>query len=139
VRLAAQHVTARPITAALDYIATHLADPLTVTELATQANLSQSAFSRLFREVTGCSPYQFVKEKRLTRARDLLDEGRLGVTDVSHSVGYTSLSHFIKEFRIRFGTTPGDYVDTHTLKGKLRALRSNGVRPLPGDRRPTPV
>ncbi|MET0900089.1 MAG: AraC family transcriptional regulator [Mycobacterium sp.] len=125
VRVAARHVTASPVAAALDYIAANLADPLTVTELARQANLSPSAFSRLFRKVTGCSPYQFVKEKRLHLARKLLEEGRLGVTDVSRSVGYTSLSHFIKEFRNRFGATPGDYVDSHLLgKGEQALLRS---------------
>lgn len=125
VRVAARHVTASPIAAALDYIAANLGDPLTVTELAKQVNLSSSAFSRLFRKVTGCSPYQFVKEKRLNLARQLLDDGRLGVTDVSRTVGYTSLSHFIKEFRNRFGATPGDYVDSHPLRtGAPAQLRS---------------
>jgi transcriptional regulator GlxA family with amidase domain len=110
VRIAAEQTQANSVAAALDYISEHLAEPLTVTELARQANLSPSAFSRLFREATGRSPYRYVKEKRLDRARELLTLGRLGVTDVSRSVGYPSLSHFIKEFRNRFGTTPGEYV-----------------------------
>lgn len=110
VRLAAQQMTEHSIAAALDYIATHLADPLTVNDLAKQVNLSSSAFTRLFGEATGRSPYQFVKEARLTRARELLDEGPLGVTEVSRHVGYPSLSHFIKAFRNRFGATPGEYV-----------------------------
>lgn len=118
VRIAAHHVTASPIAAALDHIDANLGDPLTVTELARLTNLSPSAFSRLFRKVTGRSPYQFVKDKRLNLARKLLDEGRLGVTDVSRSVGYTSLSHFIKEFRSRFGATPGDYVDSQVLENE---------------------
>jgi AraC-like DNA-binding protein len=122
VHVAARHVTASPIAAALDYIAANLADPLTVTELAKQANLSSSAFSRLFRKATGHSPYQFVKEKRLNLARKLLGEGRLGVTEVARSVGYPSLSHFIKEFRNRFGATPGDYVDSHLLGTGASAL-----------------
>jgi AraC-like DNA-binding protein len=112
VHLAAQQMTEASIAAALDYIATHLAEPLTVTDLARQVNLSSSAFTRLFREATGRSPYQFVKEARLTRARDLLDDGRLGVTEVSHHVGYPSLSHFIKAFRNRFGATPGEHLGT---------------------------
>lgn len=109
--LAAQQSAGNPVGAALTYISDHLAEPLTVTTLAQQVNLSPSAFSRLFREITDRSPYQFVKELRLNRSRELLIEGRLGVTDVARAVGYASASHFIKEFRTRFGTTPREYAE----------------------------
>lgn len=124
VRIAARQSATNSIAAATDYITAHLAEPLTVTELARQVSLSPSAFSRLFREVTGDSPYQYVKEQRLLRARDLLGQGRLGVTDVARTVGYPSLSHFIKEFRSRFGSTPGGYVEAHPLNRRLRAQRT---------------
>lgn len=109
VQLADYEAKRNPVAAALDYIPAHLAETLTVDTLAAQVHLSPSAFSRVFREVTGRSPYRYVKETRLDRARQLLVEERLGVADVSRSVGYTSVSHFIKEFRSRFGVTPGDY------------------------------
>lgn len=115
-QLAAYQAKGNPIAAALDYIPAHLAEPLTVHTLAAQVSLSPSAFSRTFREVTGRSPYQYVKEARLDRARRLLDEGRLSVADVSRSVGYTSVSHFIKGFRSRFGVTPGDYADAQRVR-----------------------
>ena len=127
VRLADPQTTTDPIATAVDYISEHLAERLTVEDLARQANLSPSAFSRLFRDATGCSPYQFVKAKRLIRAQELLDEGRLGVTDVARNVGYPSLSHFIKEFRTRFGATPGGYVDAHTYRGSVQAYRANAA------------
>ena len=111
VQLAADQATGNPVAAALDYIDAHLAEPLTVDTLAAQVCLSPSAFSRVFRERTGSSPYQYVKETRLDRARQLLNEGRLGVSAVSRAVGYATASHFIKEFRSRFGATPGDYAD----------------------------
>jgi AraC-like DNA-binding protein len=123
-RIAAHQSATKSVSAATDYIADHLAEPLTVTELARQVNLSPSAFSRLFREVTGTSPYQFVKEQRLIRARDLLGQGRLGVTDVARGVGYPSLSHFIKAFRARFGCTPGEYVEVHGVSRSVRAVRT---------------
>lgn len=113
--LVAHQEMGNPVAAVLDYIAAHLADPLTVHTLARQSCLSPSAFSRAFREVTGRSPYQYVKEARLDRARVLLDERRRGVADVSRAVGYTSVSHFIKGFRDRFGVTPGEYAHAHGL------------------------
>ena len=114
---------ATSIAGAMSYIRAHLAEPLTVAVLAEQVNLSPSAFTRMFRDMTGTSPYRFVKEMRLDRARDLLIEERLGVADVAAAVGYISTSHFIKEFRGRFGTTPRGYFDGHSVSRRLRAVR----------------
>jgi len=121
--IAGQQDDGNSIAAALNYINAHLSEPLTVEILAEQVNLSSSAFSRRFRELTGRSPYQFVKETRLERARELLLERRLGVGDVSVAVGYASQSHFTKEFRARFGTTPREYADAEGLSRDLRSTR----------------
>jgi transcriptional regulator GlxA family with amidase domain len=121
---AARQDARSPIAAALTYIRTHLADPLTVAMLADQVNLSASAFTRTFRDMTGSSPCQFVKETRLDRARELLVEQRRSVAEVSAAVGYTSTSHFIKEFRGRFGTTPRGYADAQSMSRALRAVHS---------------
>lgn len=117
-QIAAQQTAGNPVAAALNYISAHLAEPLTVDLLAAQVNLSPSAFSRLFRDITSRSPYQFVKEMRLNRARELVVEGQLAVVDVSRAVGYSSPSHFIKEFRNRFGSTPRDYGESQLLGGR---------------------
>ena len=120
--LATNQAKDNPVAAALDYIADHLAEPITIEIMAAQVNLSTSAFSRVFRNFTGRSPYQHLKRARLNRARQLLDEGRLGVANVARSVGYTSVSHFIKVFRSRFGVTPGDYVGAQMFRGDVRAI-----------------
>ena len=121
--IAGQQDDGNSVAAALNYINRHLSEPLTVEILAGQVNLSSSAFSRRFRELTGRSPYQFVKESRLERARELLLERRLRVRDVSVAVGYASMSHFTKEFRARFGTTPREYADADGLSRDLRATQ----------------
>jgi AraC-like DNA-binding protein len=110
-RIAARQSSGTPISAALSFARAHYAEPLTVEDLARQAALSPSAFSRLFREVTGQAPYQFLKEYRLDRARELLLDGRSSVTEASRRVGYSNVSHFIREFRARYGATPGAYVN----------------------------
>ena len=75
--------------------------------------------------MTGRSPYQFVKEMRLDRARELLIDGQLAVARVSKEVGYGSVSHFISEFRARFGVTPRTYSDAHALSRELRTQRDD--------------
>ncbi len=124
--IAHQQAAGNPVAAALSYVAAHLDDPLTVNTLASQVNLSPSAFSRVFRDVTSRSPYQFVKQMRLSRARELLVEGRMGVAEVSRAVGYASVSHFIKEFRSRYGTTPREYGYEHSVSDQLHTGRASG-------------
>jgi len=114
--LAAHRATTHPVGAAVAYINAHLAEPLTVDVLAAHVCMSSSSFSRAFRETTGCGPYQYVKEARLNRARQLLDDGRCTVADAARQVGYVSVSNFIKAFRRRFGATPGDYASAHPFR-----------------------
>jgi AraC-like DNA-binding protein len=123
--IAAAEAASNPVSAVLEYVRAHLAEPLTVADLAEQVSLSPSAFAHLFREITGRSPYQFVKEIRLDKARELLIDGQLTVVRVAQEVGYGSVSHFISEFRGRFGVTPRTYSDAHALHRELRVQRDD--------------
>ncbi|WP_420540607.1 AraC family transcriptional regulator [Nonomuraea angiospora] len=64
--IAARQTSHNPISAVLTFARAHYAEPLTVNDLAKQVALSPSAFSALFREVTGRTPYQFLKEYSAT-------------------------------------------------------------------------
>jgi AraC-like DNA-binding protein len=121
--IAAAEAASNPVSAVLDYIRTHLSEPLTVADMAEEVRLSPSAFAHLFRDVTGRAPYQFLKEMRLDRARELLVDGNLAVARVSKEVGYASVSHFISEFRGRFGVTPRSYVDMNAVHIELDSQR----------------
>ena len=122
--IAAAEAASNPVSAVLTYVREHLSEPLTVADMAEQVNLSPSAFAHLFRDITGRSPYQFLKEMRLDRARELLVDGRFAVAKVSKEVGYASVSHFISEFRTRFGVTPRGYCDAHALHRELSSQRN---------------
>ena len=112
------------MSAVLEYVRAHLSEPLTVADMADLVSLSPSAFAHLFRDVTGRSPYQFLKEMRLDRARELLVDGNFTVARISKEVGYASVSHFISEFRGRFGVTPRAYCDAHALHRELDTQRA---------------
>jgi AraC-like DNA-binding protein len=60
---------------------------------------------------------------RLDRARELLVDRNLPVARVSKEVGYASVSHFISEFRGRFGVTPRTYSDMNAMNRELGAQR----------------
>jgi AraC-like DNA-binding protein len=108
---ASSEIDSNPVSAAVEYVRAHLDEPVTVNELAEHVCMSSSAFAHLFRESIGVSPYQFVKSVRLERARVLLVEDGCSVSEAARQVGYSSLSHFINEFKRRYGVTPREYAD----------------------------
>lgn len=128
---AASETASNPVAQVIAYVRGHLSEPLSVADLAERACLSPSAFAHLFRDVSGMSPYQFIKSVRLERARDLLVCESLNVSEVARSVGYSSLSHFINEFKRHFGVTPRAYADAQRDVIALRMDLATG-RPLGG-------
>lgn len=123
---AAAESTQNPVSDAINYLSERVSEPITVAELAEHVCMSPSAFAHLFRDVTGMSPYQFVKRMRLDRARVQLVEGRQSVTEIAKSVGYSSLSHFINEFKRHFGVTPKAYSEAQRDSIALQVDRATG-------------
>lgn len=91
----------------------HLADrsgpAVAVREMAEALAWSPSHLRRVFRECLGTSPREWLLERRLRKAADLLVATEHSVEEVARAVGYESLSHFHRAFKRRFGCTPGVY------------------------------
>lgn len=100
-----------PVSEVIRYVRERMSEPLTVADMAHHVRMSPSALTSVFAEATGMGPYQFVKRMRLDRASVLLVQEDMNVSAVSRRVGYTSLSHFINEFKRYFGTTPRAYAE----------------------------
>ena len=91
-----------------EYIRAHLADVITLDNLAGAVSLSPYHFARSFRATTGMTPHAFVTEHRLMVARDRLLRGGSSVAEVAFSVGFSNVSHFRRLFRRRYGLTPAE-------------------------------
>ena len=89
-----------------EYIRAHLADVITLDNLAGAVSLSPYHFARSFRATTGMTPHAFVTEHRLMVARDRLLRGDASVTAIALSVGFSNISHFRRLFRRRYGLAP---------------------------------
>src|SRR6478735_12763059 len=85
------------------------AQPLDVPALARAAYMSPAHFSRQFRAAYGETPYSYLMTRRIERAKALLRQGDLSVTDVCMQVGCTSLGSFSARFTELMGETPSDY------------------------------
>jgi AraC family transcriptional regulator len=92
-----------------DYVRERLAEDISVELLAQLLELSPFHFSRMFKQVTGMSPLQFVVRERIVRAQKLICETSRSVIEIALEVGYTSPSHFAKVFRRVVGVTPTEF------------------------------
>nr|WP_293834489.1 helix-turn-helix transcriptional regulator [uncultured Arsenicibacter sp.] len=92
----------------LDYLMnTYLLKPLSMNELARLSGRSLSAFKRDFEAHFHTSPGHWIRSKRLEHAHFLLRNTEKNVSEVSMEIGYESVSHFIKAYKLQYGTTPG--------------------------------
>lgn len=85
------------------------AEPLLLDQLAAEAGLSKFHFLRLFRAAYGVTPGEYVSQRRVERAQDLLRATNLTVTEVCHAVGFTSLGSFSARFRALVGESPSAF------------------------------
>jgi AraC-like DNA-binding protein len=83
---------------------------LSVEEVARHVGMSGSHFAHRFSAVARMSPMRFMKQLRLEAARELMLAQSLRAGDAALRVGYESASHFTRDFRQAFGSSPSEYV-----------------------------
>ncbi|HSK64645.1 MAG TPA: AraC family transcriptional regulator [Pyrinomonadaceae bacterium] len=99
----------RRVRLAIAEIESEIARTWDVAQLAALVNLSASRFRHLFKEETGQSVNQYVRERRLARAEHLLRTTFLSIKEVKTEAGLSSTSHFVRCFKQKYGITPGAY------------------------------
>ena len=92
-----------------EYIAENLNENLTVGALAEIVNMSSSHFSRVFKQQTGFSPYDYILISRLNRAKYLLQVTDMTVSAIANEIGFNSESNFIYFFTENEGISPGKF------------------------------
>lgn len=93
----------------VDYIEAHLADNISLRDLAVQAGLSTHHFGEAFKASTGTSPHRYLVERRIRQAKELLLGAEQSIAEIAISVGFASHSHFTDNFRKLTGTTPSRF------------------------------
>lgn len=83
-----------------------LGEAISLRDLAKTAAMSQFHFDRVFRQLTGVSPFQYLSAIRLAKATDLLLTTNISVTEVCLTVGYSSLGTFTRRFVSAVGASP---------------------------------
>ena len=77
-----------------------------IAMVAIESNMSQYHFFRLFKDVYGVSPYQYIKQKRMQKANDIMQQTRLPLAQLAMEVGYSDIFSFSKAYKQHFGCSP---------------------------------
>jgi AraC family transcriptional regulator len=102
--------------AMLDMIDSRLGEPLTLDGMAKHVDVSRAHFVRRFRAVTGVSPHRYLTMRRIEKAKQLLRDSCMPLSQIGLNVGFGSQSHFTQVFHAETGHPPSQY----------RALREPG-------------
>ena len=82
---------------------------LTVDELVDEMGMGRTVFFNKLKSMTGLSPVEFIREMRIKRAAQLLEERRYNITEVTYMVGMNDSRYFAKCFKSTYGVTPSEY------------------------------
>lgn len=99
----------RVIAPAIEYIATHYMQDVSIEAMAQLCHLSTSHFRRIFRRLLGWSPLDYVQMIRIDKACVLLYDCRHSVTQIGMLVGYSTPSSFGRQFRKQMGVSPSQW------------------------------
>ena len=102
-------LSARQLRRACDFMSERLDGQVTLAELAGAVGCSPTHFSRAFKQSTGIPPFAWLNRERLERARTLLTDPKLALTDIASAVGFSTQSHFTTAFRRTNGLAPGEW------------------------------
>lgn len=94
-------------------ISAGLTDEMSVADVAKAFNISRSQCSKLFRQVYGLSPRQYISRQKLRLAKELLITTHLSMTAIADKLGFGSASHFSRQFRRWTGQSPTEYRPRH--------------------------
>ena len=83
--------------------------PISLPDVAAQANLSPYHFLRIYKRAYGETPHEFLTRLRIERAKTLLARGSHNVTEACFEVGFSSLGSFSNLFAGRVGLSPSEY------------------------------
>lgn len=93
----------------VEFLETSLESDINLESLARLAQMSVATFIKAFRAAFHTTPYQFLLDRRIDRAKTLLSSTKMSITEISAAVGFSTPNHFATTFRQRVGLTPRDF------------------------------
>jgi len=94
---------------AIQFVSDNLEKPLNQTEFAKELHMSNSNFSKIFKQYTGMNFIDFITEKRIAKAKELLTYSNLKTSEIAQQTGYPEVRYFNQVFKKRVGCSPKEF------------------------------
>jgi two-component system response regulator YesN len=101
--------TSESVLWAVDYIRNNLHEDISLQSISDRVQLTPHYFSKIFKSETGVNFIDFLTDERMKKALELITTTDIKVEQISEQVGFSSSSYFIRQFKKKFGLTPGQY------------------------------
>jgi YesN/AraC family two-component response regulator len=111
--LSKKQVVSRYVVLAIDYIRTHVQEPITVEQVANELSVNSSYLSKLFKKEMGKSISEYIRDSKIEIAEHMLRHLDDTSLQIANYLGFSSQSHFIQVFRKQTGMTPEEYRKKH--------------------------
>jgi AraC family transcriptional regulator, regulatory protein of adaptative response / methylphosphotriester-DNA alkyltransferase methyltransferase len=110
---------------AIDYLSSHYEKDIGLQELAASLYISPYYLQRTFKNITGMSPSQYRKIKRIEAAKERMENGPASVTEIAFEVGFKNSAYFSSVFKQITGLTPSEYRQKyHVHPAELKSNKS---------------
>jgi len=97
----------------IDFMTEHCAENLSLEDMAQLTNYSPFHFIKIFKSETGNTPFQYLLDIKLNRAKDMLTHRKeMTITEICYLCGFNNLSHFTAVFKRKTGVSPSKYRQT---------------------------
>ncbi|WP_095078772.1 DNA-binding response regulator [Pseudomonas sp. Irchel s3h17] len=116
IRLTSEHQKHQALNNILLYIDQHFTENIDQRDLAKRFSMTAFRFSRLFKEANGLGFMDYVLNKRMNYAKDLLDNSQMPITTIGYEAGFKDPSYFARAFKQFANCTPSEYRQAHQLK-----------------------
>jgi len=91
------------------YVSTHVREKMTVPSLARQVDVSPSYLTALFHKNLQISPGEYIRRIKLQESKQMIRENNLNFTEIAAALQYSTVHHFSRQFKEKFGITPTEY------------------------------
>lgn len=97
------------VSRALQYIAEHVYDKLSVEIVSRETGVSASHMTALFHRQMNISPGEYIRRVKLEESKGLIREGRMNFSQIAAALNYSNIHHFSRQFKDNFGVSPSEY------------------------------
>lgn len=97
---------------AQQYVCSHVREKMTVPSVARQVDVSPSYLTALFHKHLHISPGEYIRRVKLQESKQMIRENQLNFTEIAAALEYSTVHHYSRQFKEKFGITPSEYAKT---------------------------